>query len=164
MRNRSCPEARRDKVMNRVDAHARQRVDLLGNAHRSEFRRQRASDSPGEHRRRENGAQLLHQRQVDRRADAGFESDQLELRVRLHRENHPDKRSGQHNDRQTQHADVEKRRRQRFSLRALDDEPKNRRGRKNRQISRQRDATGDRATDSRRRLDEPFPTRRFFPF
>ena len=118
--------------MNRVDAHTRQRVDLFGNAHRSQLRRQRASDPSGEHRRRENRPEFLHQRQVDRRADSGFEPDQLKLRVRLHRKHHSDERSGQHNDRQAQNADVVERRSQRLAFRALNDEPENRRDGKNR--------------------------------
>lgn len=131
-------ESRHDEIVNGVDAHARKRVDLFGNAHRSEFRGDGASDASREHRRGEDGAELFHEREVDRRADSRFHADDLELRIRLDGEHHADEDAGEHNDGETQNADIIERGGEGFASRPLDDEPKDGGEGKDGEISRQR--------------------------
>ena len=71
----AAEEPRHDEVLNRVGAHAREGVDLLGDAHRAQLRGHRAADAAGEHRRRQHRAQLAEHRLVDHAAELRLEAE-----------------------------------------------------------------------------------------
>ena len=103
--------------MNRVRAHRRQRVDLLGDAHRADLGRDRAADPAGQHRRGQHRPKLAAHRQIDQRAQSRFKTELPELRIRLHGQHHADERARERDDRQAEHANVVERRDQRIAAR-----------------------------------------------
>ena len=133
-------ESWHDEVMNRIDAHARKSVDLFGDAHRSEFCGNGASDASREHRRRENGAEFLYEGEVDRRADSRFHADDFKLRIGLNGKNHVDEDAGEHDDGKTQNADIVESGSEGFASRPFGDKPKDGGKGKDGKITRQRNS------------------------
>ena len=110
----AAEEPRHHEVMDRIGAHARQGVDLLGDAHRAQFGGHGAAHAAGQHRGGQHRPQLAHQRHVDDRPQLRLQVQIAELRVALHRQHHADERAGQRHHRQAQHADLVEVRQQRF--------------------------------------------------
>ena len=82
----------RDQVLNRVDGEGRERVDLLGDAHRPELGRHARAGARRDHERREDGRQLLRQRQADGRADEALLAEDRQRRDGLLGRHAPEKK------------------------------------------------------------------------
>ena len=107
-------EPRHDEIMDRIGAHARQGVDLLGHAHRAQFGRHGAAHAARQHRRRQHRSQFADQRKIDHRPQQRFHVHPAELSIGLHCQNDADEGPRQHHHPQAPNADLVKSRQERF--------------------------------------------------
>lgn len=111
------------KVVIGACAHRGEGVDLFGDSHRAEFSGHGAADAAREHRASEDRAEFADEGHVDYGAETGFDAELAELEIALHGEDHADERSRERDDRQAKHADLVEVRKERFSLRAMEQHP-----------------------------------------
>ena len=107
-------DARHDQVAHGVDRHRGQRVDLLGDAHGAELRRDRGADAAADDERGEHRAELDDHRAHDHRAEILERQDARELVGRLHRRDRAGEQADDRDERQRLHAD---------RVHLVDDEP-----------------------------------------
>ena len=75
-------DARHHQVLHGLRPEGRQRVDLLGHAHRPELRRHRASHAARHHERGQNGRELAREREGDDAADQALRVEAREAVTR----------------------------------------------------------------------------------
>ena len=97
--------ARNDELAHRIGAERPQRVDLIGDDHRSQLGGDARSHTSGQHERRQHRSQLLHHRRADEPADDRPRTELIERQAALQREHRAGKDAGQQNDRQRADAD-----------------------------------------------------------
>ena len=98
---------RRDDVVDRIDRHHAQPVELLGDHHRADLGRGRRAGASGDQQRRKHRPQLANEAEADDGAErvGGAEADQRV--VALQPEHRADRDAAQADDDQRQHAELE---------------------------------------------------------
>ena len=92
--DRSGNHSRGDEVFERVNGKSPQGVDLLGHAHRADFRRDGGTDASGDHQARQNGGQFTRDREDNDPCYCAFGVEAGEARITLQGQNHPGKEGG----------------------------------------------------------------------
>lgn len=72
-------EARGDEIVDGVDRHGAEGIDLLGDFHRSDFGSHRGANAAREHEAGDGGAELAKHGDGDESTGGGFEPEELEL-------------------------------------------------------------------------------------
>jgi len=67
-------EAKEDQVVDRMDPHGTQGIDLFGHFHRADFRRHGRAHATGDHESGQNWPQLTAHRDGDDRTHRGFQA------------------------------------------------------------------------------------------
>ncbi len=93
-------DARRHEEAHRVEAHRRQRVDFLVDAHRADFGGKRGARAAGQQDRRHQRPQFAQHRQPDQVRDEDLRAEALHRHGRLEREDHAEQERNQRDDRQ----------------------------------------------------------------
>jgi hypothetical protein len=99
-------DARRHQETHRVEAHRRDRVDLLVDAHRADLGGERRARAAGEQDRGHQRAELAQHRQPDQVGDEDLGAEALHRHRRLEREDHAEQEADQRDDRQRVGADA----------------------------------------------------------
>ena len=97
--DRTGDDARDHQIGDGIRRHGSHGIELLGDPHGSQFRRECAADSSGDHHRRQYRSDLLDDRDVDDAAHRPLKAEGLELHEGLERQDHPDERARDSNDR-----------------------------------------------------------------
>jgi len=100
------PHARRHQLLDRIRAERVERVDLLGDAHRAELRRDPGSDAPGDHEAGQHRSQFPDHRTRDQASDVHGRAEGAELHGRLQREHHAGEEPREQHDAERLDADL----------------------------------------------------------
>jgi hypothetical protein len=92
--------------VDRIGGECFERVDLLGDAHRSDLCRHRRADSASDHEADQHGRELAQHRQCHHASDEVLGVHTLKSRVGLQREHHAREHRGEKNDRDGVDADA----------------------------------------------------------
>ena len=95
------------EITQRVGGQGRQRIDLIGDPHRSDLCRHRRSDSTGDHQPGDDRSKLPRYRQHDDRRDRTLGGESAETGVGLECQHHPGKDRRQPDDRQRKISDID---------------------------------------------------------
>ena len=100
-------EAGCHQVFHRVGGQRRQRVDLIGDTHRSQFSRHRGADATGDHKAGEHGSKFPRHRQHHEVRDGALGGETGEAGVGLQGQHHAGEHRCQRHDGQAEIADLQ---------------------------------------------------------
>ena len=103
----ACEHARPDQIFEGVGRKRRERVDLLGHPHRSEFGRHGGTDPTSDHQTGEDRAKFARHRQHDDGGNGALCLKARKTRMALQRQDHAGEDRGQADDRQRVVTDVD---------------------------------------------------------
>ena len=91
-------EPRDNQVIDRMNGEGAERVELLGDLHRSDLGRHGRADASGHHESAEHGAEFPEHRDADHGTDGGVHLQPVELEISLRGEDRAGERAGDEHD------------------------------------------------------------------